>query len=196
MSNKKQVSGDTKIPSQTLDQINSDILNCQFCNHTPHIGQLVVGEGPANAKIAIVGEAPGKQEAQTGLPFIGRSGKLLDHLINQNLTLLRSQIFITSVVKYLPPYITPKTPDIIHGRTHLFDQLNCIQPNLIILLGTTAVRAALEINDPITTLRGQTISHNNHNFYITLHPSAGLRSTKYLQLLQRDFESLKNISNL
>jgi len=179
-----------------IQEVNQQILNCDYCNLTPHIGQLVPGVGPQEAKIMLVGEAPGKQEAQTGQPFVGNAGKLLNKLMADFLPIPRNQMFITSIVKYLPPYKTPILTDISHGQTHLNDQIVAIDPQLIVLLGRSALMgSALGIAGSITQLRGKFISLNRRNYFITLHPASALRSNKYLELLKQDFLKLTDYFN-
>ena len=90
------------------------------------------GEGNPDAHIIFLGEAPGKNEAATGRPFIGRSGQLLRKMI-RSLGLKESDVFITRPVKYLPDRGTPSKEQIAHGRTHLTKQLTVINPKIIVL---------------------------------------------------------------
>src|SRR2546425_9448635 len=106
------------IDKQTqLDKISKEIELCKVCK-VGKTGKAVPGEGNPDAKIVFLGEAPGKKEAETGRPFVGRSGQLLRSLIKE-VGLKEDEVYITSPVKYLPLRGTPTPQDIAHGKTHL-----------------------------------------------------------------------------
>ncbi len=122
----------TSDKQKKLEAIAREIEKCRQCRKGKH-GKAVPGEGSPNAKIAFIGEAPGREEAKTGRPFIGRSGKLLRSLI-RDAGLREQDVFITSPVKYLPDRGTPSADDIAHGRIHLSKQLDIIDPKFVVLL--------------------------------------------------------------
>jgi DNA polymerase len=167
------------------------LLECDVCKKDKH-GMAVPGEGNADADIVFVGEAPGRTEAETGRPFIGRSGKLLRSLIRE-VGLLEKDVYITSPVKYLPDYITPKLSDIEHGFTHFGKQLDVIEPKVIVLLGRVACLAVLKKNVSVVLDHGKIIEDSGRKYYITVHPAAALRFKKMKALLLEDFEKLKLI---
>src|SRR5437870_9883966 len=103
---------------QALDKIAEEIEHCEICK-AEKSGVAVPGEGNPDADIVFIGEAPGKQEAKTGKPFIGPAGKVLRSLL-ESIGIHDEDVYITSPVKYLPIYVTPKQSDIEHGRIHLF----------------------------------------------------------------------------
>ncbi len=173
-----------------LSSVTQQILLCPVCNKLGK-GRLVPGDGSAKAKIVFVGEAPGKNEIITGLPFVGRAGKLLDSLL-ATIKLDRKDIFITSAVKYLPKnYITPKPKDIEHGRTHLFKQLDVIEPKVIVLLGNIAAQAVLGEKFSIVKEHGTLIKRNNLIYFLSYHPAAPLYSPKLREIIAKDFKKLK-----
>jgi len=176
---------------QKLQAIAHEIENCDVCKKDKH-GMAVPGEGNADADIVFVGEAPGRTEAETGRPFIGRSGKLLRSLIREA-GLLEKDVYITSPVKYLPDYITPKLSDIEHGFTHFGKQLDVIEPKVIVLLGRVACLAVLKKNVSVVLDHGKIIEDSGRKYYITVHPAAALRFKKMKALLLEDFEKLKLI---
>jgi len=176
---------------EQLDNVAKEIENCEKCK-VGKIGIAVPGEGNPDADIVFLGEAPGKNEAKTGRPFIGRSGKLLRHLIGE-LGLKDEDVFITSPVKYLPEYVTPTPSDIEHGRIHLFKQLDIINPKIIVLLGSTAGQAMLDEKLPILKRHGEIFKKNNRIYFLTLHPSAAIRFLKFKTLILEDFKKLKDI---
>ncbi len=181
----------TKSAKATLLEKEAEaVLLCRFCRKNSK-GVLVPGEGPSNAKLVFVGEAPGKNEAITGKPFIGRAGKVLESLIvlaGQK----RDKVFITSAVKYLPKnYITPKPEDIKHGRKHLFAQLDIIKPKLVVLLGNVAVQAVLGRSLPVAQHHGTMLRENGQTYFISYHPAAPLYSPKLRTMIEKDFKTLK-----
>lgn len=187
-----------------LEKIAEEIEKCSKCKKGK-IGKAVPGEGSPNAEIVFVGEAPGKEEARTGRPFVGRSGKLLRSLIKE-ISLSPDKIYITSPVKYLPTYGTPKKSDILHGKTHLLKQLKIIDPKLIVLLGNIACQALLDKSISITKEHGKIIKKDNKHasqfllrnkkYFITFHPAAALRFPKIKKLFVSDFQKLKDLIRL
>jgi DNA polymerase len=179
---------------KALDKIAREIDACKICRKDK-IGLPVPGEGNPNAKIVFIGEAPGKTEANTGRPFIGRSGKLLRELIRSAGLDDVKDVYITSPVKYLPKHGTPTPAEIAHGRIHLNRQLDIINPKVIVLLGSTAVQAVLEEKVPVLSRHGKTIEKNGRKYFLTLHPAAAIRFVKFKKLILEDFKKLKKIQN-
>lgn len=180
-----------KTKEERLLEIAQEIKNCKECK-IDRVGVAVVGEGNADADVVFIGEAPGKTEAETGRPFVGRSGKLLRSLIIAS-GLREEDVYITSPVKYLPVYVTPKPSDIAHGRIHLEKQLNVIEPKYIVLLGNTAITAVIGKKIPALTSHGTTIQNNNRTYYLTIHPAAAIRFQKFKKVIEEDFKKLKTL---
>lgn len=174
-----------------LEQIADEIKSCRECKKDKH-GKAVAGEGNPDADIMFVGEAPGKTEAETGRPFVGRSGKLLRKLIVEA-GLEEKDVYITSPVKYLPDYITPKPSDIKHGFTHFGKQIEIIDPKYIVLLGRVACLAVLKQNISVVKRHGDIIEENGRHYFITVHPAAALRFKKMKAILEDDFKNLKQL---
>jgi DNA polymerase len=173
------------------------IKNCKKCKKGK-IGKAVPGEGNPDAKIVFVGEAPGREEAKVGRPFVGRSGKFLTQLLLQ-IGIKREDVFITSPVKYLPAGRqslpkrgTPTNKDITHGMTHLFKQIEIINPKLIVLLGQVAVKALLEKGN-ISEMHGEMVKKGNRLYFATFHPAAAIRFPKIKALIIDDFKKLKEL---
>lgn len=177
--------------SQALADIARSIEKCRTCKKDKS-GKAVPGEGNPDADILFLGEAPGKNEALTGRPFIGRSGQILRKLI-RDAGLLEVDVFITSPVKYLPDRGTPTKEHIAHGRIHLKKQLAVINPKIIVLLGNTACFAMLDRAVPIMKEHGNIIKQDGMKFLLTLHPAAVLRFPKYSPLVLADFKKLKDL---
>lgn len=175
--------------AKKLQKIAYEIARCAVCRKGK-IGKPVPGEGNPNARIIFVGEAPGREEAKTGRPFVGRAGKLLRALI-KTAGFSEKAVYITNPVKRLPKYGTPKMLDIIHGRTHLQKQIAAIKPKLIVLLGRVAVSAFFDKPISVTKTHGRIITKDGIKYFITLHPSAALRFQKFKKTLVGDFKKLK-----
>ncbi len=182
-----------------LEKVNQKIISCKICP-VGKSGKPVVGEGNPDADIVFIGEAPGKLEAASGRPFIGRSGQLLRSLI-RGIDLKEEDVYITSPVKYLPngkdgtPGGTPTSADIAHGRIHLMEQFDVIQPKVVVLLGRVAAEGVLQKKVAVASEHGQVIAESNRiKYFLTLHPAAALRfPNKYKPLLQEDFEKIKKM---
>lgn len=174
-----------------LEKIAEEIRNCKECK-VDRTGVAVVGEGSAVAEVVFIGEAPGRTEAETGRPFVGRSGKLLRKLINKS-GLREEDVYITSPVKYLPTYVTPKPGDIAHGKTHLDKQLAVIDPKIIVLLGNVAIQGVLGRKIAASKEHGVIVSENGKKYFITVHPAAALRFQKFKHVIEEDFEKLKSL---
>lgn len=176
---------------QALDTIAAEIATCKICK-VGKTGLPVPGEGSPAAKVMFVGEAPGKQEAKTGRPFIGRSGQLLRTLIKEA-GLKEEDVYITSPVKYLPLRGTPTPQDIAHAKIHYDKQVAVIQPEVIVLLGSVAARANLTQPVSVTKQHGQIIEEHGRKYLVTYHPAAVLRFPKYKPYVLEDFKKLKDL---
>ncbi len=176
---------------QELEKIARVIERCKLCQQGKS-GKAVPGEGNPDADVVFIGEAPGREEAKTGRPFIGRSGQLLRSLI-RSVGLVESDVYITSPVKYLPDSGTPTKKDIEHGRMHLNKQLDVIEPKVVVLLGNVAIQALLEEKVPILKKHGTVVKKDHRNYFLTLHPAAIIRFAKYKPLLVQDFQLLTSI---
>jgi DNA polymerase len=177
-----------------LDRIAQEIEHCTICQKDS-IGIAVPGEGNPNADVVFIGEAPGKKEAETGKPFIGRSGQLLRSLIRSIGLDDEKDVYITSPVKYLPRRGTPSSSQIAHGREHLMKQLAVIQPKIVVLLGRVAAEGVLQEKVAVSKEHGKVIEEKDGiKYFLTIHPAAALRfSQKYKPLLEEDFQKLKKL---
>lgn len=181
-----------KAKQKALDAIAQEIARCKICKRGK-VGKAVPGEGNPRAKLVLLGEAPGKTEAQTGRPFVGRAGKLLRQIL-ANIGIAEEDVFITSPVKYLPSYVTPTPADIAHGKLHLDKQLAVIKPKLIVLMGNTAVQAMLNKKLPIAKVHGTLIKEKPYTFLITYHPAAPLYSPRLRAELVKDFNTVASLT--
>jgi DNA polymerase len=136
----------------------------------------VVGVGRKTAELMLIGEAPGAQEDQLGQPFVGRSGRLLDKLLEEELGIDRYQCYITNVVKCRPPKNRNPLPDEIAScRGFLERQIDLVSPKVIVTLGNVATKTVLGRREGITALRGVEFSWRGLSVVPTYHPAAALR---------------------
>lgn len=174
-----------------LDIIFREISHCKRCRQRS-LGKPVPGEGSPKAQVVFIGEAPGREEAKTGRPFVGRSGKLL-RLMIRTIGLPEQSVYLTSPVKYLPDRGTPTAADIVHGQTHLLKQLKIIAPKLVVLLGKTACYALFNKALPVLKEHGKVIAKDGRKYLVTVHPAAAVRFPKYKKLIVSDFQKLKSL---
>lgn len=177
--------------TRSLQRIAREIASCRACRKGC-TGSAVPGEGASDAPIVFIGEAPGREEAKTGRPFVGRSGLLLRELI-RGIGLGEDAVFITSPVHYLPLRGTPTAAMVAHGREHLFRQLAVIDPAVIVLLGATACRAVLDRKVAVAKLHGSAARSEKRTCFITLHPAYALRFPKAAAMLRDDFRKLRKL---
>jgi DNA polymerase len=140
---------------------------------------VVVGEAPPDARLALVGEAPGAQEDVAGRPFVGRAGQLLDQLLI-DAGLVRDEIAVLNVVKCRPPgNRTPRRDEVEQCRPWLVGQLDVIAPTLVVALGLTAVTWFLGRRTTLAGARGQvhqvSVGERTAPVIATYHPSAAIR---------------------
>ncbi len=173
--------------SKILDEIAEEIEKCDECKENTS-GLPVPGEGNPNARIMFIGMAPGREESKTGRPFVGRSGRYLTKLLDA-IGINREDVYITSPVKYFPGQRLLKSSEIEHSKVHLSKQIQTIQPELMVLLGDTAVKAVLGKGIKISENHGKTI-RKDRDYFVTLHPSAGLRFEKFREIIKNDFKKL------
>ena len=152
----------------------------------------VPGEGPTNAKMMIVGQAPGVQEDKVGRPFIGPAGKFLDKLL-KIAQIDRKRIFVTSPIKCFPPKNRKPTKKEIEAcLPYLEKQIEIINPQKFILLGEVAFSVFFP-KKKLKNFRGKWLEKNGKFYFPTYHPAAGLRFPKIKKILEKDFRKLRNI---
>jgi uracil-DNA glycosylase len=175
-----------------LEKLHQEIKNCKKCPLWKTRKNVVPGEGPVNAKVILVGQAPGAMEDLKGVPFCGRSGKFLDNLL-KIAEIDRKNIFITSPIKCFPPKNRkPKKEEIKACLPYLKKQIEIINPKYFILLGEVAFSVFFP-HEKLKDFRGKWIEKNNKEFFVTYHPAAGLRFPKIRKILEKDFKKIKRL---
>ena len=177
-------------PAQTLDVIppadraaalqliRDDIGDCTRCELHKGRNKLVFGDGDPAARLMFVGEGPGADEDEQGLPFVGKAGQLLNNMIAA-MGLKRTEVYIANVVKCRPP--GNRTPEPVEANTcspFLFRQIDVIRPQVLVALGATAATYLLGQRQPLAGLRGRVHAFRGMQLIVTYHPAFLLRDPR------------------
>ena len=169
-------SADPSAPFTDLASVAASASGCNRCRLSEGRTQVVFGTGSPSADLLFVGEGPGAEEDARGLPFVGRSGKLLDRLVLEEVGLRRDQCYIANVVKCRPPGNRDPRPDEVEAcRPWLDQQLDFLSPKVVVTLGNFATKALLGTTHGITRVRGRTYPWRGGVLVPTYHPAAVLR---------------------
>ena len=161
------------------------------------VNKIVVSRGNPFAKLMIIGEAPGAKEEEIGEPFVGRSGKLLDKLLQNAGIDINQDVYFCNVVKCRPPKNRrPTKIEIQENLPWLYQQIKLVNPSVIVLVGATALEAILKIKSRISILRGKWIDWEGKLVMPVFHPSYLLRNPskeegKPMSLTKSDFLKIK-----
>ena len=175
-----------------LSAIKPGVTACSACALREGARGVVFGEGDPHAGIMFVGEGPGQTEDQTGRPFVGRAGQLLDAAL-KSVGLSRQQVFIANIVKCRPPANRlPLPPEIEACLPHLRAQIRIINPKIIVLLGALSSQTLVDPAIRVTKDRGKWFEKDGRVYLVTFHPAAVLRDEQGKRgLLLNDFRSLQ-----
>ena len=161
----------------TLERLRQVALTCTKCPLAEGRTQVVFGVGNPQADLLFVGEGPGREEDLAGEPFVGRSGKLLDRLMWEEMGLTRDKCYIANVVKCRPPNNRDPAPiEIASCRPYLEEQITLIEPKVIVTLGNFATRLLLDTTEGIGQLRGTVFPYGTGRLVPTYHPAYVLRA--------------------
>jgi uracil-DNA glycosylase len=174
-----------------------ETAGCTRCPLAEGRTQVVFGVGNPDADLMFVGEAPGFHEDQQGIPFVGQAGKLLDKLLG-GIGLQRSDIYIANVLKCRPPQNRdPQPEEIASCESHLFRQIELIQPKLVATLGNFATKLLSGKPLGITRVHGQaqpvTLGTSRVVLYPLYHPAAALYTPSMLRVLEQDFAAIPDL---
>jgi uracil-DNA glycosylase len=167
---------------------------CRKCGPLCHSRTRVVfGEGPLNAELFIVGEAPGFNEDKEGKPFCGASGMLLDRLL-VSVGMEREEVYLTTLVKCKPPEGRPPKPAEINAcRPYLLSQLAAVDPKVVVALGDLASRSLTGRKEAASRIRGRAIPLDGRYVFPTLSLSRALYTPAERALLVSDFSRLPEL---
>lgn len=180
-----------------LDTLRHTCLDCQKCGLAATRNHVVVERGNPQARLMIVGEGPGQQEDEQGLPFVGKSGQLLDKILQSVQFDLARDVYICNVVKCRPPdNRVPTAEEMAACTPYLFEQIRLVGPQIILLTGATAVQAILQEKHGITKIRGQWFEWDGRWVMPIFHPAYLLRNPsrepgKPKWLMWQDIQAIK-----
>ena len=176
---------------ELLKKLNEKWFVLCDCDLKKTATQPVPGHGSAKSQIVFIGEAPGKSEDKLGVPFIGAAGKFLSEML-ESIKMKREDIYITNIVKYRPPdNRDPESSEKKSCAPWLYEELNLIEPKLIIFLGRHSMNdffSELKISEAHGKLIHKKLDHINTEYFLPLyHPAAALYNGGMRETLQKDF---------
>lgn len=184
MDNLFDVSDGGENREERLEELAGQVSVCTKCDLALSRTNTVFGTGDPNSPLMLVGEGPGENEDATGLPFVGRAGKLLDDILAA-VDLTRQDVYITNIVKCRPTVEEggrvrnrqPKTGEINACNPYLQAQIDAIKPEIVLCLGSPAAKNLIDKNFKITKDRGQWYERENFRAMATFHPAYILRQS-------------------
>ena len=178
-------------PAAGLQLIRTELGDCQRCKLAPSRTNIVFGSGSPNAELVFVGEAPGYDEDQQGLPFVGRAGQLLTKII-ESIDIRREDVYICNVLKCRPPENRNPEPDeVLACNPFLKKQLAAIRPKIVCCLGTFAAQNVLQTAASISKLRGRFHDIDGMRVIATFHPAYLLRSPEKKRDVWEDLKQIR-----
>jgi len=172
----------------SLSETENAARKCTKCGLWKSRAKAAPGEGPKNAKIMLVGEAPGAEEDLHGRPFVGRAGRLLDGLLQG--TAKRPDLYITSVLKCRPPENrNPRGNEVEKCMPWLEEQIELIKPAVIGLMGNIAIKSLLG-KTGISKLHGTFAEKDGRKFLLLYHPAAGVYNANLIPQMKKDYAKL------
>ena len=175
-----------------LTELYKEIAVCKRCELSQGRTRTVPGEGPENAEIMFIGEAPGFHEDRQGRAFVGAAGKFLEELL-ASIGLTRDEVYICNVIKCRPPGNRDPQPDEMAACKPFLDrQIELVQPKLIVTLGRFSM-ARYFPNTKITRIHGQPKRIGNRIYYPMFHPAAALHQPKWRAVVKEDMLKIPQI---
>ena len=175
-----------------LDELYKEIRQCQECRLAKGRTYAVPGEGPEDAEIMFIGEAPGFHEDQQARPFVGAAGQFLEQLL-ASIDLSRRDVYIANVIKCRPPNNREPQPDELAAcRPHLDRQIELIKPKMIVTLGRFSMALAFS-GIAISRVHGRPKKIGDIVYFPMFHPAAALHQPKYRSLIEQDMLKIPQI---
>lgn len=175
-----------------LNDLYEQSKTCTKCRLAANRTNFVFGEGNPEAQIVVIGEAPGAEEDAQGRPFVGRSGKLLDKIL-EAIGFSRKSVFICNIIKCRPPENrNPLSDEIECCMPWLKTQLQLIKPKILLLLGRVAANTVLDNKQSMGNLRGRIIRWSGYDVIVTYHPAALLRNPNWKRHCWEDVKMLRS----
>ncbi|PIQ10460.1 MAG: uracil-DNA glycosylase [Ignavibacteriales bacterium CG18_big_fil_WC_8_21_14_2_50_31_20] len=177
----------------TLDEFNNKINTCQLCGLSETRNKFVFGEGNPNADLMLIGEAPGAEEDKSGIPFVGRAGKLLNDILIA-IGFKREDVFIANILKCRPPNNRDPLPSEREVcKPYLYKQIDLIKPKVILCLGKVAANVLLNNDESLTKMRANVYEITGIKTMVTYHPAALLRNPNWKRPTWEDVQKVKKI---
>jgi DNA polymerase len=180
-------------PYTSLEQMESAVRGCLRCPLGSSRSKFVFGTGSSHARVVFIGEAPGAEEDRQGIPFVGRAGKLLDHMLEQ-IGWSREEVYICNILKCRPPRNRDPQPDeVAMCEPYLHEQLRLLDAEWLVALGRVAAQVLLRTSAPLRALRGRVHRYRDKPFWVTYHPAALLRNQNLMPDAHQDLITLKQM---
>ena len=181
--------------AKKLEKLKKSISNIKNCELKKSATNIVFADGNPKAKIMLIGEGPGSNEDQEGIPFVGRAGALLDKML-ASIDLNRKNVYITNVVNYRPPENRrPTEKEIIKYLPYLKKHIEIISPKILVLLGSTALNALIGDEVVISKARGQWIEKQfgecKTSVIVTFHPAFLMRQPAQKKMAWIDLKMIR-----
>ncbi|AFZ43196.1 phage SPO1 DNA polymerase-related protein [Halothece sp. PCC 7418] len=161
----------------SLEQLADHCRQCQRCGLAQTRTQVVVSRGNPKADVMVIGEAPGQSEDEQGLPFVGKSGQLLDKILASVELSPEEDVYISNIVKCRPPENrNPSAPEIAACKPYLLEQISLVAPKIILLTGATALKGLTGEKKGISKIRGQWLEWEGYAAMAIFHPAYLLRN--------------------
>ena len=190
---KTEIVSETFHSAKSLEELNSLICNCMKCQLGDTRKNFVFGTGNPNAEVLILGEGPGAEEDEQGLPFVGRAGKLLNDILKA-IKFERNDVYIANIVKCRPPgNRTPSPAEMEMCMPYLKKQIELVNPKLILCVGLTAAHGLLLNKDSLTSLRGKVFEYEGRKVMVTYHPAALLRNPNWKRGCWEDVQAFRKL---
>ncbi|MDA8227611.1 MAG: uracil-DNA glycosylase [Desulfitobacterium hafniense] len=175
----------------TIEDLPSQAIGCRRCGLGETRKSIVFGEGNLQADIMLIGEAPGEKEDESGQPFVGPAGRILNKVLEEA-GINREDVYITSVVKCRPPKNRlPKKEEVTACVPYLEQQIKLINPKIIVCLGSLAAKTIIDPKLKITQARGQWLEKNGVKMIPTYHPASIFHDQEKLEAIREDFRRVK-----
>ncbi len=195
--NKQQAEQESRsqVPVVKLEKLKESCLVCHRCDLREGCTQVVFGDGNPHAGLMLIGEGPGADEDRIGIPFVGRAGQLLDRIL-EAVAIKRSEIYITNVVKCRPPgNRLPQQLEVDACLPYLREQLALVNPEIVVCLGSLALRTLIDRKATITRSRGVWHHVDGRGIIATFHPAALLRDPSKKKDVWVDFKEVVKYYN-
>ncbi|MDQ3665245.1 MAG: uracil-DNA glycosylase [Acidobacteriota bacterium] len=182
----------TETPGESMEHVWADIGDCTRCPLHQGRTHIVHTEGNRKARLMFVGEAPGADEDMQARPFVGRAGQLLTKII-ESIGFKREEVLIGNINRCRPPGNRPPTPDeVAMCKPFLLREIALVRPEVIVVMGNTAMKNMLNLKDGITKLRGIFQDYQGIKIMPTFHPAYLLRDPSKKRETWEDLKKVRN----